>query len=697
MRSHRCALPAIALVSLGGFAQAQVSSTFDIPRVDGIVLDGRGDDWGTRGFVVHPLFQMDDPIPAGSKFSATLRIGWDDRGLLLLATVVDSDAEEADILDTLFAKDSLEFFVAPSQQSWDIAQFVVTPGTDPTAPILRFRAFDYRLTPSLLKTPLGLIAKSSRSSDGYRVVALVPWSDFGIVPRLGTEVAFQFNANDTSGPIHTQLIWFPQDGAYNDARRTNVLRLALKPSPSPTSVVAGDYVGGKAVINVVALDDLAGATVQVLEKGRNLGSATLVRKGVRAVATIVLAEDSPERTYGPIRVSSNGRLLGTVVLPDRLLGRIRGLGETPMAASEPIFAGPAFPAIDFQNSAKAKADFGRYAIKTTYYDAKGSRVQAASLPGKYGAVAEVSIDSAHHFMRAFELFRAPKQVDWPRARAGSRRDFFTELGVNPAVLAVNRIEDVPFSGSNSPALAAQAAELFNASPSQGAIDFHWLSYLYRYQLRRKHGAQSIYNTLVSLPEGYAGDHKSAPLLLFLHGVGERGDDLALIEHEGPVTAREQGMKLPFIIVSAQCPYGERWDPLVLNFLLDELEQRYRIDKTREYVTGLSMGGTGTWDLAMAYPDRFAAVVPIAEGGDSRLAARMKHLPTWAFHGTLDDRVPLRFVQSTVDALKAAGGDVRFTIYPDRHHDSWLPAYADPRLYDWILSHARPRAGAKEGR
>jgi len=72
---------------------------------------------------------------------------------------------------------------------------------------------------------------------------------------------------------------------------------------------------------------------------------------------------------------------------------------------------------------------------------------------------------------------------------------------------------------------------------------------------------------------------------------------------------------------------------------------------------------------------------------------MKHLPTWVFHGALDDRVPLRFVQATVDALKAAGGDVRFTIFPDRHHDSWLPAYADPSLYEWMLSHSLPRSGA----
>jgi len=646
MGSNRSALFAIALVSFVGVVQAQVSQTFDIPKLDGIVIDGNGNDWGGRGFVVNPLCQMDDPIPADSKFSAKLRIGWDARGLLLLATVVDPDAEEAESNDTLFAKDSVEFFVSPSQQSWDIAQFVVTPGTDLKDPILRFRAFDYRLTPSLLKTPLRVDAKSSRSPEGYAVEALVPWSDFGIVPQLGTEVAFQFNVNDTSGQIHTQLIWFPQDGAYNDAHRTNVLRLALNPSPSPTSVVSGEYVAGKAVIKVAALEAFAGSTVQVVEGGKIQASATLSRQGTRAVATIALADDSPDRTYRPISVVTSGRKLGTVLLADRLVGRIRGLGETPMTATEPIFSGSDFPAIDFQNPAKARAEFGRYTIKTTYYDAKGNRVESPTLPGKYGAVAEVSIDSKHRFVRAFELFKAPK-----------------------------------------------VSEIVSARPSDGVVDRRWLSYLYRYELRRKHSAKTIYNTVVSLLEGYAHGAKPAPLLLFLHGVGERGDDLALISHEGPVTAREQGMKLPFIIASAQCPYGERWNPRVLNYLMDEIEKKYRVDKTREYVTGLSMGGTGTWDLAMAYPDRFAAVVPIAEGGDASQAARMKHLPTWVFHGALDDRVPLRFVQATVDALKAAGGDVRFTIFPDRHHDSWLPAYADPSLYEWMLSHSLPRSGA----
>lgn len=194
--------------------------------------------------------------------------------------------------------------------------------------------------------------------------------------------------------------------------------------------------------------------------------------------------------------------------------------------------------------------------------------------------------------------------------------------------------------------------------------------------------------LLYLPKDYGMDaSKRWPLILFLHGSGESGNDLEKVKTHGPPKLIAQGKEFAFIIVSPQSP-GGGWDNEALTTLLDDIEQRYAVDKDREYLTGLSMGGFGTWALAIAHPDRFAAIAPVAAGGEAWRVRRLKNVPVWVFHGAKDPVVPIRADQEMVDALKAAGGDVKFTIYPDAGHDSWTETYNNPALYDWFLQHKR---------
>ncbi len=197
-----------------------------------------------------------------------------------------------------------------------------------------------------------------------------------------------------------------------------------------------------------------------------------------------------------------------------------------------------------------------------------------------------------------------------------------------------------------------------------------------------------YKYWLYLPPGYSAD-RPWPLLLFLHGAGERGSDLNRVKIHGPAKLAAAGRDFPFILVAPQCPAEVWWDPEALTALLDDLNERYAVDPRRVYLTGLSMGGYGTWDLAIRQPDRFAAIAPICGGGIPFLAARhLKDLPTWVFHGAKDQVVPISESERMVDALKAAGGNVRFTVYPEAGHDSWTQAYNNPELYDWLLSHHR---------
>lgn len=199
--------------------------------------------------------------------------------------------------------------------------------------------------------------------------------------------------------------------------------------------------------------------------------------------------------------------------------------------------------------------------------------------------------------------------------------------------------------------------------------------------------------LLYLPAGYEkGSEKKWPMMMFLHGAGERGSDLGLVKLHGPAKMVESGKEFPFILVSPQCPTGKWWSEsgqlLFLGALLDEIAAEYDVDESRVYLTGLSMGGFGTWALAMERPGMFAAIAPICGGGMKFLAYRLKDVPTWVFHGEDDNVVPLSYSQGMVDALKLAGGDVRFTVYPKVGHDSWRKAYADEELYKWFLSHRR---------
>ena len=196
--------------------------------------------------------------------------------------------------------------------------------------------------------------------------------------------------------------------------------------------------------------------------------------------------------------------------------------------------------------------------------------------------------------------------------------------------------------------------------------------------------------LLYLPDGYETSAKKWPLILFLHGAGESGDDLTKVKKHGPAKV-VASKELPFIIVSPQSP-GRGWNPDTLNALLDDVSATYRVDPDRVYLTGLSMGGFGTWALAAAHPERFAAIAPICGGGDTKKADRLKDLPIWVFHGAKDPTVPLAQSESMVKAIKEAGGDAKLTVYPDAGHDSWTVTYDNPEFYDWLLGHKRHSAG-----
>ncbi len=216
------------------------------------------------------------------------------------------------------------------------------------------------------------------------------------------------------------------------------------------------------------------------------------------------------------------------------------------------------------------------------------------------------------------------------------------------------------------------------------------------------GGKLLYRLLK--PQDY-DPQKKYPLVLFLHGAGERGDDnqaqlkWGMQEFASP----EVRSKYPAFVVAPQCPQGEQWvdtpwsadahtmpkepTPALAKTLdlLQQLQKEFSIDADRVYVTGLSMGGFGAWDAIQRHPERFAAAAPVCGGGDPAFAKQLAAIPIWAFHGAADTVVKPHRSRVMVEAINAAGGNAKLTEYPNTGHNSWSPTYANPEFYAWLFS------------
>lgn len=215
----------------------------------------------------------------------------------------------------------------------------------------------------------------------------------------------------------------------------------------------------------------------------------------------------------------------------------------------------------------------------------------------------------------------------------------------------------------------------------------------------KNGGESLpYRLLKPVNPGVK---EKFPLVIFLHGAGERGtDNEAQITHIKDLflDSRNRG-KHPCYVLAPQCPKGVMWaehnkdgsmkeNPtetmqLVID-LMEKITREFPIDETRIYITGVSMGGYGTWDLMARFPETFAAAVPICGGGDARTASTIEHIPVWAFHGALDEVVSPKRSRAMITAIQKAGGHPGYTEYPDIGHNSWVRAYQEPHLLPWLF-------------
>ncbi|MFZ5616444.1 MAG: discoidin domain-containing protein [Pseudomonadota bacterium] len=315
---------------------------------------------------------------------------------------------------------------------------------------------------------------------------------------------------------------------------------------------------------------------------------------------------------------------------------------------------------------------------------KGSGIRIRNLQTPYGALSYSAVERDGKIMISLAGGAAPPGgFFFPIAFLDG--EFSVTINNEPAVLrgsaihvAASPAEIILTPGASGAATSPSSHRPLTLAPGQSAVE-------------TTDASGRMHRLLLYLPDDVTepGDLKKFPLLLFLHGSGERGDDISQVKIHGPPKLIDQGADMPFIVASPQLADGEQWDTDALAGLLETLLRETPADPDRVYMTGLSLGGHGTWALAAARPDLVAAIAPISGAGAPITADALKEMPIWSFHGALDDIVAPGRNISMVEAVNDAGGAARLTVYPDLGHDAWTRTYENPELYDWLLAHRRP--------
>lgn len=629
-----------------------------------------------------------------SELWSTVGVAWDADALHVGVRVRASAPSESDNLDELWKRDSVELFVSSARgDQW---QAVASPGVTARQPALRYRLYDQRKPAALKAVPLQAQLAREAFDGGYVLRVALPWRNLGLTAQAGLECRLQVLVHhlDARGELSTLALW-PQEGTSGNPQLARLLRLGHAPSaPVVLAAAAGYERLRRTVVHAVATPALLGQRVTVRAGDRLLGSGTLTACDGRAEALVELPLPPRGRPYGTLTVSAGDSTVA-VPLADADPLRRQAASRANVAFQPGVFSGDTFPPCDFSEPAQAEDVFGRYRLVTQFYDASGTLVARPTRPGRYGAVVTILGDGSPE-RRYITLYKLPKPINWRRANLNGSLDLPADAGVAPALLKQESgalgellkrrlLDGFNRDGDVAIVLAGLSEAQAGAGPARPfARDGRWW-----HELKRRRGELTPLAKLVQTPVGYDADRtRRWPLLLFLHGSGERGTNLEAVKVHGPPKLRAAGRDLPFVVVSPQCPPNAWWNVWDLKDLVDEVSAKYRLDPRRLYLTGLSMGGFGTWELLAEFPDLFAAAAPCCGGGDPATVGLFKQVPLWVFHGAKDGTVPPELSQQMVDALKAAGAAPKFTVYPEAGHDCWTEAYNQQALYDWLLAQQR---------
>jgi predicted esterase len=654
------------------------------------VADASG-DWAAHAYQVNVL----TPVGSDVTTKASVALAWTPAALLL--QVRTDDATPVENTTESWESDSVEIFLASSVGSDDHLQFTCIPGrkSDPPSPscfVDDKRASGPHAVPPEMQT--------QKDAHGYVMTFSVPWTNLKRVPQPGDTIGLQICVKDArqDGSI-TQRIWYPRIGAGDDPSLMQAVKLADEAGPPENAAAWLQSVGLTTTIHLSAVAAAAGKKFDVWSSGQKVVSGELQAGGPDGSrAAIPLPEEWKQKKGASLVVAVDGNVLpGDLTVPDLAQQKMALVKNLPIDCHT-IFDGAAFPSIDFANRDLVEAAIGPYTVHPRFFDARWNEVTKPDAPGRYGAIVEFRLNDGQSFTRHFTLFKtvlpyAPKRDPYvatvkfpaafglPEAAMAKEQWGITEWTAGTLDAAQRKAADWSRLVAGLHDLAADPARLHGFTVWK--IDNDWWS-----ELQKRLGENQDYPHLTHLPDDYDKDQRLWPLIIFLHGSGERGSNLNVLQNKGPLGYINQGHPLPFIVVSPQCPEDESWNADRLARLLDQVEAADRVDPRRVYVTGLSLGGFGSLDFAATYPDRVAAIAPLSGGDDPALAERLRKMPAWFFHGAEDDVVPTRYSVDLAHALQKLGAPVKLTVYPGVGHGGWDVTYSNPELYSWFLQQSK---------
>ncbi|NLF39397.1 prolyl oligopeptidase family serine peptidase [bacterium] len=680
---------------------------YDLPLLpDTLVIDGDGAEWGTHGLRIGAFAEDASPPADPSVISAEMRLGWTAQGLAVLAAVRSSlPWNEAEDVRSAYTGDSIELFVRAGSTGSPHVQPVIAPGMERAE--LRSFVYDYRAPREEWRdVPTAAEAARSRTPGGFVLEVLVPWSQLRFAAATGTVCEFSVKINKiVPGSGRLQLTW---PGPTGDAYQ----RLRLAEGSSPAVMTAAWVAPGDTIDRLgacaVAPADGAGKILSMRRGDAELVRVPLTAQGGRAVACAWVATPPPGPE--PVVLMLDGVQAAQAPVPDVVAelrrdleraarGRMRRAGD--MRPDRLGIAVPALltraelPAAQVSNPGLARlAGVGSVSVK--WFGPNRKPVEKAERPGRYGAVitAEIAGAKPAHFYQT--CVRLPDGAQPSVLAAELLKRVAPNVSHDPQCAQGTENLSTRLAGAlgDSRAAAVLIAALMDAAadgapPRPTTRERDWW-----HAVRTQLGTETVYHYFKLLPDEYDADKaKRWPAVIYLHGSGgELPSDYDPIEKrtaDRDLIGWAKGKHLPIAIYALQSFGG--WEPPAVLDAIEKILSEDRIDPDRITIMGFSMGGMGTWECAVDHPERFAAAVPIGgRGGRARdCAVLVGRVPVWVFNGDADTTTTLADAERGVNALKAAGGDVRLTVLPGATHgDSQNGTFSTPGLWDWVLERRR---------
>lgn len=430
---------ALSVLLVGNALAGEYRPLFDVPHLSGIEIDGDASEWADRGFVVGVLTAPYGATPSGEDANARFRLGWNEKGLLVLVFGRDDDGSEAKHPGMFWTGDAVELFLARYVGAAQRYHVLIGPGLDPDYARLRMFVIDSmqgQTTPGDIPVEAAAITAGTR----YVMEILLPWDHIGIQPTVGTEVALQFNLYDRDGEgwdDWTQLSWFPRPDAKHSFSAMHRLRLAEQASTSVRARASMAYdPPGQAVLQVFAVKELAGEPLVVLADDDVVSRGTFTSDGSRSVSTLQWSLPHADYRYPELRMVVDGQEITRLRPPDPIEQRARALMDIELVCAPAVFGTERLPECGPEDPVRLQQLLhGRYEVRTRYYNAQHTAVESAAGPGRYGAVMEVIPTRGTPFRRYRTLFRTTKPIssgDFERQRV---RPLSPAFGIDSAVVA----------------------------------------------------------------------------------------------------------------------------------------------------------------------------------------------------------------------------------------------------------------------